>query len=59
VRKDKPFSVRLYNPSEIKNMLTAAGLQLSKIYSGYDGEPISTESRRMVIIAKKPAPSDK
>ena len=55
VRKDKPFSIRLYNPSEVKALLAAAGLSLEKTFGGYDGSPISTESRRMVIIAKKTA----
>ncbi|MBN1147654.1 MAG: methyltransferase domain-containing protein [Anaerolineales bacterium] len=54
VRKDKPFFIRMYNPSEITGLLEQAGLQVCKLLGGYDGQPVSVESRRMVIIAKKP-----
>ncbi len=54
IRKDKPFSVRLYSPSEIERMLNQAGLKMLKLLGGYDSQPLSDESSRMVIIAKKP-----
>ncbi len=54
VRKDKPFFVRLYNPSEIEQMINQAGMQVHKMLGGYDSQPLSNESSRMVIIAKKP-----
>jgi len=53
-RKDKPFSVRLYNPTEIKYELEQAGFKLFKIYGSLNGLPFTAESRRMVIIAQKP-----
>ena len=53
VRKDMPFFVRLYNPSEIRPLLAQAGLELYKVYGDWGGQPLSPESRRMVIIAKK------
>ncbi|MBN2551002.1 MAG: class I SAM-dependent methyltransferase [Anaerolineales bacterium] len=58
VRRDKPFSVRLYNPCEMRDLLHLAGLEIWKSFGGWDGQPISTESRRMIIIARKPATSD-
>jgi SAM-dependent methyltransferase len=54
VRKDKPFFVRLYNPNEIRDLLRQAGLEVYRMYGGWDARPVSTESRRMVIIARKP-----
>jgi SAM-dependent methyltransferase len=54
VRRDKPFFVRLYNPSEIRELLNKAGLVLETLLGGYDGQPVSAESRRMVVVAKKP-----
>jgi len=54
VRRDKPFFVRLYNPTEIRDLLGQAGFEIYRLYGGWDGSPISTESRRMVIIARKP-----
>jgi SAM-dependent methyltransferase len=53
IRKDKPHSVRLYNTTEIRDLVNRAGLQVYKIL-GYDGQPLSVRSRGMVIIARKP-----
>jgi hypothetical protein len=53
IRKDKPFFIRLYNPHEIKALLNEAGLQVEHIYGGFDAQPLSSETKRMVIIAKK------
>ncbi len=52
VRKDKPFSIRLYNPTEIRDLLGRAGLEVHKM-SSYDGQPLSADSRGMVIVARK------
>ncbi|MFZ2095844.1 MAG: class I SAM-dependent methyltransferase [Anaerolineales bacterium] len=54
VRKDKPFSIRLYNPNEIRALMAQAGLALEHLYADWDGSELSTESRRMVVIARKP-----
>jgi len=53
-RRDKPFFVRLYNANEIRDLLPRAGLHLRGIYGGWGLEPLSAESRRMVIVAEKP-----
>jgi SAM-dependent methyltransferase len=53
VRKDKPFFVRIYNPTEISDVLDRAGLGVYKMYGGWDGQQISTDSRRMVVVARK------
>lgn len=53
VRRDKPFFVRLYNATEIRDLLLQAGLEVEKIYGGWDAQPLSPESRRMVIISRK------
>ena len=52
-RKDKPYFIRLYNPTEIRDLLNRAGLELHKIYSNWNAEPFTNNSRRMIIIAKK------
>jgi SAM-dependent methyltransferase len=54
IRKDKPFFTRLYNPQEIKALLTQAGLELQHLYGGMDGSEFSSGSHRMVVIARKP-----
>ena len=53
VRKDKPFSIRLYNATEIRDLLHQAGLEVYGLYGGWDGGPLSTDARRMVVIARK------
>lgn len=54
VRKDKPFFVRLYNPTEICQWLERAGLEVYRLCADWDGRPISAEARRMVVVARKP-----
>lgn len=58
LRKDKPFTIRLYNPSEVRAILAQAGLEVYKLYGSWDGQPLSTESRRMIVVARKTVASD-
>jgi SAM-dependent methyltransferase len=51
--KYKPFFVRLYNPTEIRDYLERAGFNLKHIYKNWDGEPFDSESQRMIIVAEK------
>ena len=53
VRKEKPFFVRMYNPTEIRDLICQAGLQAHEFYGSWDGSPISIESRRMIVMARK------
>ncbi|MCK4233882.1 class I SAM-dependent methyltransferase [candidate division WOR-3 bacterium] len=52
-RKDKPFFVRFYNPSEIRDLLKRAGFRKCKIYGNWDGNLLTSDSRRMIIITDK------
>ena len=52
-RKDKPFFVRLYSPTEIKDLLRVAGLSIYGMYTDFDSKPFTSESRRMIVIARK------
>lgn len=54
VRKDKPNFTRLYNPNELILLLTQAGLVLHHIYGGWDAKKYSSDSQRMIVIARKP-----
>jgi SAM-dependent methyltransferase len=54
IRKDKPFFVRLYNPNEIQDLITRAGLVLEHIYGGWETQELTPETNRIVIIARKP-----
>ena len=46
VRKDKPFSIRLYNGAEIRDLLGKAGLEVYKM--------MGDDSRTMMVVARKP-----
>jgi SAM-dependent methyltransferase len=54
IRKDKPFSHRIYNPNEIQELIIQAGLKVEHIYGGWDAQELTTESNRLVVIAQKP-----
>jgi len=54
VRRDLPFAIRIYNPNEMRQMLVRVGLEVLGIYSGWDEQPASTSSRRLVVLARKP-----
>jgi SAM-dependent methyltransferase len=53
-RKDKPFFVRLYNPHEISNLIQQVGMEVYKVFGGFDSQPLTNDSQRMVIITRKP-----
>jgi SAM-dependent methyltransferase len=52
VRKDKPFSIRLYNPNELCHLLARAGFVDHQFLDG-KGQRLSSDSRRMVVISRK------
>ncbi len=52
-RKDKPFFVRFYNSSEIEELLKIAGFEKCQMYSDWDANPFKSDSRRMIVTAKK------
>jgi hypothetical protein len=53
LRKDKHFFIRLYTFTEISELLRQVGLEVEQVFGGWDGEPLSLEKRKMVIIARK------
>jgi SAM-dependent methyltransferase len=53
VRKDRPFSIRLYNAQEIEALLGSVGLDMVKLLSAH-GQPLSVYSHRLMVIARKP-----
>lgn len=54
VRKDKPFSIRLYNPTETRDLVQKAGMEVLHLYGDWSGQPLSAESRGIVVLAQKP-----
>ncbi|WP_325631363.1 hypothetical protein [Methanospirillum sp.] len=52
-RRDTPFFLRLYNPNEIIRILKNEGLMVMNIYSDWKGRLLDSESKRMILIAKR------
>ena len=48
------INVRLYTLTEMIAMLQGAGLGFVRAYGGYDDEPYSVFTRRMIVVARKP-----
>lgn len=55
-RKDLPYTVRLYNPTEIRSLLGQAGFSQVRLYGNWDGDPLTSESGRIIIVAEKHYP---
>jgi len=53
IRKDKPFSIRLYSATEMGHLLQRVGLVDCKLLDEHS-QPLSVRSRRMMVIAQKP-----
>ena len=51
-RKDKNFFIRLYNFTEIKDLLERAGLKIEKVFGDWDSSPLTNDSSKMIIISK-------
>lgn len=53
VRKDKPFSIRIYNFNEINQMLKETGFSLYKAFGAWNSAEFTSDSKRIHIIAQK------
>jgi len=47
--------IRLYTLTETMRLLERAGMMMTDVYGGFDGESYSIDTRRMIILAQKPA----
>jgi len=45
--------LRLYSLSELKTMLSKAGMSVSGVYGGYERQPYEQNSLRMIVLAGK------
>lgn len=52
-RTDAPYSIRLYNFTEIRHLLDTVGLSIEAVYGEWDASPLMSTSRRMIIVARK------
>ena len=53
VRKEKPFSIRLYNAQEMAQLLASAGLEVARLLGDFSS-PLTARSRRLVVVGSKP-----
>lgn len=56
-RKDTPFFLRLYNPTEIVALLEQTGFVLEKVFGDWKGNRFDGDSKRMILIARKACPA--
>jgi len=55
MRPERRTSVRLYTVPEYRRMLEASGMELERACGGLSGADLALESRRLVVIGRKPA----
>lgn len=53
IRKDKPFSLLLYNRKKMSSLLKKTGFKTVQFFSDWDSKAFTRDSRRMIVIAKK------
>ena len=54
-RTEMRHDTRVYTPTELASMLSQAGLNLCAAHGGLGGSSLTLSSRRLVVIAEKPA----
>jgi SAM-dependent methyltransferase len=47
------FSLRLYTFTEISLILSLAGLKVSKVFGNWEGQPLTRDTFRMILICEK------
>lgn len=52
-RVERPFSIRLYSFTELRDLLARAGLEVEQVYGEWDARPLELESPSMVLVARK------
>lgn len=53
VRKDMDFFIRFYNRKEMSGLLKKVGFKSVRFFGDWDSNPLTKDSRRMIIVAKK------
>ncbi len=53
-REMEGHHVRVYTLTEVIAMLQRAGLTFKRAYGGFSGEPYAVDTRRMIVVGKKP-----
>ncbi len=53
IKTQYEFVLRAYSLPEMANIFSNSGLSIIETYGGFDGRPYSSETPRMIILAKK------
>jgi len=52
---ERDTSIRAYTPTELGGLLGQVGLEAASWYGGFDASPLTLESRRLIVVARKVA----
>ena len=52
-RESVGHTIRLYTLTEMTRLLERAGLSVSAVFGGFDGEAYAISTRRMIICARR------
>ncbi len=52
-RRTYTQSIRIYTPTELCRLHEAAGLQVEAVFGGLDGSPLTLDSLRLVVLARR------
>ena len=51
--REKPYSLRLYAPTELRDLLVRTGFSIIRWFGYYDSRPFDLTSRRLIVLAQK------
>lgn len=52
--KKQHFSIRLYTGRELIRKAQRCGLEIVQLYGGFDKQPLTMETQRLILIARRP-----
>jgi hypothetical protein len=53
-RQERHSTVRIYMPHELAGLLASAGFRDPEFFGGVRGEPLTLDSPRCIVIARRP-----
>lgn len=56
-RLERPSTIKLYSPDRLAALLASVGFEDLRVFGGVDGQPITLDSPRCIIIGRRPSPS--
>ncbi len=53
-KRTHDLSIRVTNRDELMLMLRACGFEIETVYGGFDGEPFTSVSDHLIVLARRP-----